>query len=368
MNKKFIEKLLVISITIIFCFFLLEINLRLLGIFPTNMTEGIYEKNGNSYHLKRNVTKRINWPSFSYTICTNSFGFRDRRTGEIDLNQNSYYVFLGASDAFGNGVNYEDSFIGIFSDFAQERGIKILNLSIGGHRFIDQELLFRQFLENISKKPLKLFFCVNPLTLSLFDAKYENILIKNGYLFEKNSWKLAYIKILVGDNLSSYCFFRDSLKKLYYNLIKSSKILPSHIKIYSKYNRMANDIIKMKFEQYLDNFELYCFQNQITPIYLYLPLIDAFTINELLSNFDKNPDDFDTSFYEKLIENHCQKRKIAFLSPQAVLKNMADKGISLRFTFDQHYNKTAHRVIGEYLIKEVFGEEGVMQSTAESSY
>ena len=129
--KTFFNKIVIVIMTLIVSLILLEAGLRLIGRMPTNMTDGFYEQYGNSYRLKMDIKKVTNWPSFSYVTYTNSFGFRDKTTGTRQISDKPYYVFLGASDVFANGVNYEDSFVGVFDKLASNNGIEILNMGNG---------------------------------------------------------------------------------------------------------------------------------------------------------------------------------------------------------------------------------------------
>ena len=167
--KTFLNRTLLIFFVLIFCLSLLEIGLRVIGRMPSNMTDGIFEQYGNSYRLKRNIRKVTNWPSFSYITYTNSFGFRDKKVGERDVNNKPYYIFLGGSDAFANGVNYEDSFVGIFAEAASKNNIDILNMAVGGHFFEDQKTIFMKFMNNAPRKPSMIILCMNINIVSFFD-------------------------------------------------------------------------------------------------------------------------------------------------------------------------------------------------------
>ncbi len=119
--------------TVLACLAGLEIGLRAVGRSPTNMAEGIADQYGDSFRLKKNITKTVKLPAFSYTVHTNEYGFRDASVGPKGLMGKPFDVFLGASDVFGNGVDFEDSFVGVFAQEASKRGIGVLNLAVGGH-------------------------------------------------------------------------------------------------------------------------------------------------------------------------------------------------------------------------------------------
>lgn len=359
MKKKlssFIEKFVIVTFILISCIIFLEIGLRSIGRMPTNTTIGISEQWGSCFRLKKNITKTINWPAFSFTIYTNEFGFRDKKIGKKDIDKKPYYVFLGASEVFANGVNFEDSFIGIFANFASKKGIDVLNLAVGGHRFPDQDSLFKEFISNAPQKPAICFNCVNDLHIPKFDQKQENLIVKNGHVFEKNSWKSAYIRLLLGDYSAAYSFFRNNIRKLqeqYFNF-KPSGDMPEFFQIYSKKNRMHNPDIIKQFENYLQGFEKYCYDNNIAPIFVYLPITDSYDLDDLLKQHDENPDDYNASYYSRLMEDYCQKHNSTLINLRPVLEKHHNDGKELRFKLDPHFNLFANRVIGEYLIQTIF--------------
>ena len=353
--RKYFRTILIVLITIIFCLTLLEIGLRISGHRPSNMTDGFFEKYGNSYRLKKNIKKITNWPSYSYITYTNSFGFRDKKIGERNPNNKPYIIFLGGSDAFGNGVNYEDSFVGIFAEAASKRNIEILNMAVGGHYFEDQKALFIEFMDNVSRKPSKVVLCVNPTIIYEFDWKRDDTLVKNGYLFSSKNWKIAYIKRIIGSSSSVYCFFRDNIRKMQTKYSDHDSILnKSFIKYFKKNGHMFNPEKVKECEATLDIFDKYCRENNLTLIFLYLPLIDGFGLNELLIKLGKNPGDYDASYYEEMVKSYCEKRKLKLINATPVLKSLYEKGIQVRFKLDSHYNQYANRVVGTYLIEEMF--------------
>jgi len=355
--KIYSEKTIIISFTLILCLFVLEIGLRALGRQPSNMTDGFYEQYKNSYRLKKNVKKVTKWPAHSYTTFTNSFGFRDLTTGIKNLDKKSYFAFLGDSQTFGNGVDYQDSFVGIFAGLISEKGIEVLNLGVGGHHFNDQESLFMDFCKNVSRKPVKVFLCLDPVSIHSFDKEYKHIIVKSGYLFDsRRGWKIPYVKMVISNVSAAYCFFRDNLRKLETKWFHKEFAgdVPPYLKIFSRNNRMHHPDTVKKFESYLNRFEEYCHRIGTTPIYVYLGLADSFRLNELLMQLGKDPKDYDTSFYEKYMINYCNNRKVKLINTKPALRKFHDKGMRLSFKIDPHYNEFANRVVGEYLNSKVF--------------
>src|SRR5919198_5566645 len=124
--------LLFVVPTVLVCIGILEVGLRLFGRLPSNVTEGLFEQYRAGYRLGRNLTKFSRTPSYSNTVYTNEFGLRDRAPGPRNLERAPYIAWIGDSITFGNGVDYEESFVGVFGALAERRGIDVVNLAVGG--------------------------------------------------------------------------------------------------------------------------------------------------------------------------------------------------------------------------------------------
>jgi len=352
----FFSRFIASVFTVLFCISILELGLRYNGKGPSSIFEGTYEAYKDFYRLKKNVKKKYSYPSYSYNVYTNSYGFRDIKTGERDITNKPFYVFLGASDVFGNGVDYEKTFVGIFSEYASKKGIEIINMAVGGQFFIEQEILFKNFITESKQSPKVVFFVLNDLHIPQFDFRNKNILVIDGNLLDKNHWKSAYVKLLIEANSGAYCYLREKIRKLQF---KWTKFLPKYkspefIEIYSRTNRMHDPMIVANFEQYFERFEEFCGNYGIIPIYIYLPLSDSFRFNEIIENLGKNPQEYDTDNSEVIIQRYCEKRKVRLVDLKPELRQYYNEGKKLRFDLDAHYNEFANRVIGEYLVKEIF--------------
>lgn len=67
----FREKTFIVLTTIFVCIILLEIGLRVIGQTPSNTADGFFVQFGDSYRLKKNITKVTKRPSYSYVARRN---------------------------------------------------------------------------------------------------------------------------------------------------------------------------------------------------------------------------------------------------------------------------------------------------------
>ncbi len=226
----------------------------------------------------------------------------------------------------------------------------------GTSLFLDQEALLRDFIQSTGQKPTTVFFCANALHIPKFDRRNKNIIVKSGYVIDRNGWRIAYLRLMAGNVSSAFCFFRDGIRRIqerYLNYEVSEKS-PEFLQIYSKSNPIRQPERIAKFEEYLTGFEAFCRQNAIQVVYVYLPLSDSFRLKEMAKQLGANPNDYDAAFYEDLIRSHCEKNGMLMVNPRPALEGYYEAGKELRFKLDPHFNKFANRVIGENLVEELF--------------
>jgi len=356
LRRASFRRVVAILATLLLCFVMLEAGLRILGRMPSNMADGIYAQDGDSFRLKADSKKSINFPAFSYTVYTNEYGFRDRASGPRPLAGQDVIAFLGASDVFGNGVNYEDSFVGIFSERARQRHYEVLNLAVGGHYFLDQEDLLDRFIRTTGQKPARIAYCVNELHIPKFDKRNTNILVRSGYVFNRSTWRAAYVRLMIGNLSSAYCFFRDAARRIQERWLKYelNEKSPEFLQIYAKTSRMHDPETVRQFEESLDAFGRYCREKGMDLVYVYIPISDSFRLDKIVRQIGKDPDDYDASYYEKMMQTYCEKRGLSLVDLRPVLQRAFDDGKELRFKLDPHYNLVGNRVIGEHLAESLF--------------
>lgn len=353
--------------TVCACLILLEIGLRLTGQFPSNTTDGFFEQYKTSYRLKKNITKIQKTAVYACTVHTNAMGFRDKLVGAREFGSRPYFAFLGESLTFGNGLDYEKTFVGLMDQFMQPCGMDVVNLAVGGHRFWDQEELFHDFIRSVPKKPSKVLICFSPLFIEWFDRPYEKIVIKNGYLFESRNWILPYIRITLGNSSTAYCYFRDSFRKIQARLLNYDRTYArQQLELYSRNNRFADVGVAGAFEKKLEGLDEFIRSTGATPIYVYLPLSTDFSLETLVREMGRKAEDYDVLVYYGLLQKHCEEHRIPLINIYPALRTLAMKGAPINFGRDAHYNVPANQVIAETLFQALRNDGEISSAAGET--
>jgi hypothetical protein len=269
-----------------------------------------------------------------------------------------YVVFLGESLTFGNGVDYDQSLVGVFDQLAKEHGFEAVNIAVGGHGFSEQKELLQDFLASVPQMPAKVIMCFSPPFLRKVVHSLPDLVVKNGYVFEKGGWILPYFRISLGNASSAYCFFRDNFRRIQSRFLSiNSEQMLEILENYSISNSIKQPSTIKQVEERLKEFDTFIINSGAIPIYVYLPLSNDFDLNEYLKLTGKPPEMYDFLLYCGLLEEYCKKAQIQFVDLSPILKKNHDEGKKLSFMADGHYNVMANKIIGETIYQSVFSNE-----------
>lgn len=344
------ENCFIILLTVILCAGLLEVGLRCMGRAPTNTAESFVEQGGLSYRLKRNVTKIVRWPSFSYTVHTDAAGFRFREPGPRQLGGKPLYVTLGSSEVFGNGLDYDQTFIGVFAKRLEREGVDVVNMAAPGHHLDEQIDTFKDATAGGKLRPNVVLICLNPIYMNGFDDIHADSEVHKGYLFPKNNWRIPLLKMTLSNISAAYCFFRDATRKIQrLYLARPDMDMSFYTRAYSRTHRFRQSGKSAEMLEHLKDLEARIRELNAIPVCVFVPTVGGFKVRELKAKGHPAALECDPEYYVELVHNHCQQEGIQFLNLEPLLQARYDKGEKLNFDLDAHFNGPTSQVIGDYL-------------------
>lgn len=347
--RRFMIKALVASVTVLACMGMLEIGLRVTKRYPMGNPEGYFEQGGISYVLKKNVTKQVLWPTMSFRVHTSDLGFRSKRPGSQGLGHRPYYVALGASDVFGNGLDYEKTFVGILSDKMDRHGIDVVNMGVAGHHLMEQSALFKQFVASMTNPPQTVIIFFNPLLIGGYDDNHADVVVRRGDLFDKDSWRIALLRKTLANSSSLYCFFRDSIRRAQQRFIGREEPLDFYIKRFSTQHPIRQPEKTADFLKHLKDLDQAIRSVNARPIFIYCPPAGGFLLNDLKAKGKLDPNLIDTQFFVDVVRNYSEQAGVEFINLEPPVQKRYDKGEKLNFEADGHYNEATSRLVGDHL-------------------
>lgn len=341
---------IVLALTIAANLALLEIGLRVTGRYKLDTSDGYFAPEGISYGLKKNASKRIYWPRQSFLVDTDEFGNRADKTGPRDLIGKRYYAVLGASDAFGNGLDYDKTFVGIFAEKMKSHDTEVVDLAVGGHHLVEQEVKFKSFISRVPAAPRAVIVVFNPLLIVGFEDANAGVIVRKGELFERSSWRVAFVKTRLANSSAAYCFFRDKIREiqlLYFS--RASFSLDYYLQIYSTKLPIRTPAKIADFEKYMVGLEAVIRSIGAKPIYVYSPPSGGLMVNKLMREGKLDSSRFDTEFFRDLLRKHCTAAGIEFVDLEPILQERYDHGEKVSFDLDAHFNEATSKAVGDYL-------------------
>jgi hypothetical protein len=342
--------LLFVLPTLLACVALLEVGLRLQGVVPSNSTDGIFEKHRTTYRLRSSSTKLARTPSYACTIHSSSLGLRDAAPGGRAIGGAPYTAFLGDSITFGNGVEYGDSFVGVFAQAAERQGHEVVNLAIGGHHLADQEVLLADFLSAVPRAPARVVVIFTVTFLTLFEADSSELIVKDGYLFDEHHWVLPYLTVKLGDASAAYGFFRDGIRKAQGRAsLSSRKDAFGYLRDFSSATPWTSPELVARLESRLSMLDGRIRTTGATPVYVYMPSAPDLGAHESLAAAGVSADGYDFGRFHAILAGHAARSGIRIVDLRPTLERLHATGEPVSFMQDPHYNVAANWVIGQAL-------------------
>jgi hypothetical protein len=192
-----------------------EVVFRALGAAPPTELEGLFEQlpDGN-YRHRAWVAADANWFGGKFSVHTDGFGFRcddarrfaARKVQAVDL------LIVGDSQAFGLGVDFDESLAGTIIKQAARDRVRAANSAIGGHYLRNQLQLLQWLTENEHLRVKHYVILVTPYVLMAPADLNPADVGPDGRLYngEVTAWKQA--KMQIKTHLVLYAKVRDALR------------------------------------------------------------------------------------------------------------------------------------------------------------
>lgn len=214
--------------------FLAEEVFRFLGDSASMDLKGLYTAFGNrSYKLSANVDTDASWSAGHFSVHTDSLGLRcdKARLFGVKPGDSVDVVFMGDSQGFGNGVNFEETIAGRVAVEATGAGRRVANCAVGGHTLRNQEELLGWLQERSNVKTTAAYVVLLTPSLSLHSANYTHAEVgADGRLYGKSFNALGRLVVWFKTHAVSYARMRDALHNS--GLIPAAENTPQVLQLY----------------------------------------------------------------------------------------------------------------------------------------
>ena len=308
------------------------------------------------HHTLRENVQYTNNVSFvdTYELCTNNHGFKSK-CNQVD-NKNYEFAFIGDSFTEGTPIEYEDSFVGIFTE---KTGYKTANLGIVSY----SPKIYLSKINYLLKQGFKFDHVVVFIDISDF---YDDI---NFYSIDE-SLKVTE-KNYKKKNLKRRKFLRNNfpLTNFYMFVLKKYKFTKEEKQLDNNENPIFTDKVNLKAKwtysktDKIEGYDLGIREGNQIMVKHMEKLYEILSKNNIKLSLAVYPwphqleNDVVNSIHVKIWQEFCQNKCEKFINYFPIffekMNNSSYLEIYKKFYFknDPHFNKIGHKVLAKELIK-----------------
>ena len=318
------------------------------------------------HHFQPNyIDEKYNGRWGKNVTISNSLGFRDSSTREVDLNNKNRIVIIGDSFTEGVLLNYEDTFVGMIDKHFNKLGVEVLNAGVSSYSPIIYYYKIKYYLE----RGLKFSHLVVFIDISDIEDEahwYDHDNLKKSVVQIKPHHKKHNIKLFISENF----FISYKIIKFIDDNIKDKLIF--YIQdISNGEKKFAYSFPKIETEKY--TYDKYTISKKVfndNKIGINKAIENMKLLKEILDKYDINMtiavypyftqiyhNDLD-SIHVKIWKNFSLENNISFLNyfplfinKSEINEDFYEKVKKYYIPYDVHFNKNGNRLIADYFIK-----------------
>lgn len=347
-NIKIKHPLLIIFFITLVLFFISDLSLGLLLLKRDKL-----RIDHPYYHhdLRPMMTENAKWGDLKYIIRTNSLGFKDSATREVDLDPDKNRILIiGDSFTEGLGYDYEQTFCGLLQEMLKD-SVEILNAGVTSY----SPKLYYLKVKKLLEKGLKF----NRLIVMLDISDMQDECIYEYFVPRNNVSNFRKIDIILSNYSFSYNkLFRDLMKKIVTENKDESKfadaetILETSIDdrgkwTYDKdvYNEWGKKGVELASKNLLKLSDL-CKKNSINMSLVVYPWPEQILENDSMS--------YQSTYWN----NFSRLNRIDFVNLFLYFFESGDSQKTIDGFFihgDDHWNAEGHKKVAEKLYENMYG-------------
>lgn len=208
--------------------FIAECVFRMLGDRATEDKQGYFMQFGNgSFKLLPHMDVGAKYASGPFYVHTDDLGLRcdAARKNAVEKGDSIDILFIGDSQGFGNGVNYEETIAGGVGEFARAKNMRVANASVGGHDLANQLELVRWLHEEQKLRVSRYIILLSPKMAMTSCGSFSRAIVgEDGRLYDGSKTKVEMAFIWVKTQAVGYARLRDAIRNIGIGVNPSSDV------------------------------------------------------------------------------------------------------------------------------------------------
>lgn len=326
--------------------FVAELTFRLLGDHPSADLGGLYRAFGDkSYRLAPGVRTGADWASGPFDVVTDSLGLRCDASGRFATKAGTTldFLFVGDSQGFGNGVDFEKTIPGVVAEEAATIGLRSANASVGGHGPFNQVELVRELQD---KEGLQVRHYVVLLTsgMAMYGSGYNRASVgADGRLYAPETAPLQQLLIFLKQSSVAYSRLRNAVRNLGLGATPSADA-PFILQVYATNGKEAEARANLKL--FLTSLSELGVKNGATVAVVYVPLTVEVEFAGVEAAAGERGMVADRELPRTIVREVTSELGLPLIDLRPVLEAEAAAAKSLHLAGDYHYSDTLSRAAG----------------------
>jgi len=324
---------------------------RALGDTPSADLEGLYQPFGNgNYKLQPSINTSATWSTGKFTVHTDELGLRcdlnrkmaTRPGDQIDV------LFLGDSQGFGNGVNYEDTIPGTFARLAAEDGYVVRNACVGGQAPLNQLALAERLAKEDNVHVATYIYLFTPASIGNCRGFTRVVVGSDGRLYDQETTSEMLLRQWFKTHLVIYSRFRDAVRSSGIGVTTDADT-PFVVQVYST---SVEEGTATTCTEFLSKFKQFAAQHGATVEAVYVPLTIEASFDSIRRAGDKRGIVVHPDVPYRALSAAAHRVDIPLYDLRPVLRDFDSRGEALSLLPDFHYTGPVSRAAGNKVWQE----------------
>lgn len=316
---------------------------RVIGDRTTDELAGLYVPFGSGgYKLRPSVDTEADWPAGKFRVHTDGLGLRCDGQREMAAKPGDRvdFLFLGDSQGYGNGVDFEDSLCGAVAGFALRDGLHVANASVGGHATLNQLELVKWLQMEHRVTASTYVLMATPLMVQYPQSYTRAKVGEDGRLYDSADGFGPRARLWLKSHFVIYDRLRDAAR----NLGIGNHPKDNHQMALNLYGGGSPETTaRTNFTMLLNQVKLFAQEQRAELIVIYVPLTVEADFEGMREAGNARGMSLDPNLPRRICANAAARLGLALYDLGPVLKELHAQGDPLRLKGDFHYDRKLSR-------------------------
>ncbi len=326
---------------------------RLLGDTPSADLDGLYMQFGDAYKQRPSVDTGAQWSTGYFSVHTDELGLRCDGARQMKTSPGDHVdvLFMGDSQGFGNGVNFEDTIPGTVASLARAQNYVVRNACVSGHHPPNQ-LALAQWLRDDEKLRVSTYvYLFTPVAIASCNSPVAARVGDDGQLYGETVDSMVQSRRWVKTHSVAYSRIRDAVRSEGIG-VQPDEETPFVFRLYS--SNPPEPLNGNKCGEFLQRFKQFAALDGATVQAVYVPLTLETNFDTIRQGAERHGLAVDSETPFRILSEAAKQANIPVHDLRPVLQSMYLKGQPLSLLPDFHYTGAVSKASGENIWQRIY--------------